>query len=137
MSESVLMQFSTWYFCCPVSHVQWERRKAPCSNRTNTGCRVCQQNNTEIQHTDKNTVNLLLTNPYRSSPLQRSFTDRLKEWVTFVASSRNLHKKGKSRKKYHSIKGIFRFRILLTKKKNLNKTSTSLVSLPIQINQWT
>ena len=115
MSESVLMQFSTWYFCCPVSHVQWERRKAPCSNRTNTGCRVCEQNNTEIQQTDMITVNLILIIPYGSSPLQRSFTDRLKELVRYVASRRILHNKGETQKKYHSIKGILQFRFFWTK----------------------
>ena len=35
------MQFSTWYFCCPDNHRQCDKRKAPCSRRTNTGCRVC------------------------------------------------------------------------------------------------
>ena len=40
MSVSVLIQFSTWYFCCPDNQSHWDTRKAPWSSLTNTGCLV-------------------------------------------------------------------------------------------------
>ena len=69
MSVRVRRQFSTWNFCCPLSHGHEIMRYVLCSSLMKIGCLVCI------------TINITRTVTRQSKFIQRTVTESLMHWI--------------------------------------------------------